>query len=140
MKINPESGIAKPAEKGFTLIEVLIGMLIMTIGLLGLAMMHGSSIQANAHADKMTQAAFLAQMKLEDLKSEELDPTGALTTDLSIDSIGDEVVGPHGTYNRTWAVAANTQFSRLITVTINWNDLGLPRTLTYTTMTRGGGN
>lgn len=47
-------------SRGFTLIEVLIALLVLSIGLLGLASMQLSSIQYSNNAKQRTQATFLA--------------------------------------------------------------------------------
>ncbi len=46
---------------GFTLIESLVALLIMSIGLLGVAALQLASLQANHGAFQRTQATFLAQ-------------------------------------------------------------------------------
>jgi len=46
---------------GFTLIEALIALLVLSIGLLGVAAMQLASLQANNGAFQRTQATFLAQ-------------------------------------------------------------------------------
>jgi type IV pilus assembly protein PilV len=47
-------------QKGFTLLEVLVTMVIMAIGLLGLAALMASSLRNNHSSYQRTQAAFLA--------------------------------------------------------------------------------
>jgi len=54
-------------EKGFTLVEVLIAMVVLSIGFFGAASMHISAIDANTSANRMTEAAHLAQSRLEAL-------------------------------------------------------------------------
>ncbi len=46
---------------GFTLIEALVALLVLSIGLLGVAAMQLASLQANNGAFQRTQATFLAQ-------------------------------------------------------------------------------
>ena len=46
--------------RGFSLMEVLVTVLILAIGLLGLAGLQGASIQANHSANLRTQATYLA--------------------------------------------------------------------------------
>ena len=60
------SGICT-AEKGFTLVEVLIAMVVLSIGFLGAASMHIAAVNANASSNSMTEAAHLAQSRLESL-------------------------------------------------------------------------
>ncbi len=48
------------SEQGFSLLEVLISVLILSIGLLGLAALHATSLKANHGAYHKSQATFLA--------------------------------------------------------------------------------
>lgn len=56
-------------ENGFTLIEVMVSIVILAIGLLGLAPMMAISITGNAFANEATEATVLAQDKIEELKN-----------------------------------------------------------------------
>ncbi len=52
-------------EEGFSLIEVLISLVILAVGLLGLALFQTTAIKGNAIASKWTVATELAQDRLE---------------------------------------------------------------------------
>jgi type IV pilus assembly protein PilV len=54
-------GLPRRRHDGFTLIESLVALLVLSIGLLGVAAMQLSSLQANNGAFQRTQATFLAQ-------------------------------------------------------------------------------
>lgn len=54
-------------ERGFTLIETMVAILILTIGLVGTAALMSSSVNMGAHARYMSTAALLASEKMEDL-------------------------------------------------------------------------
>ena len=54
-------------EKGFTLVEVLIAMVVLSLGLLGAVALHISAVGANTAANAMTNAVHLAQSRLEAL-------------------------------------------------------------------------
>jgi len=56
-------------QKGFTLIEVLFSLIIFAVGLLAIAGMQITSIKGNHFSSNVTQAAVLAQNKLEYLKN-----------------------------------------------------------------------
>ncbi len=143
---------AKP--DGFTLLEVLIAIVIASIGLFGLSMMQGTAIQGNSFARKMTHATILAQQKLEELQSAELDPDGIETTPLSVTENPDWKVesnldengnaSNHGIFTRSYKIEANdndASFSRLVTVTVSWDDKNggedNQRSVKLTTATRG---
>jgi type IV pilus assembly protein PilV len=52
-------------EKGFTLSEALVAIVVLSLGLLGLERMHIAAIQVNTIASRLTQATTLAQDKAE---------------------------------------------------------------------------
>ena len=47
-------------SKGFSLLEVMIAVLVMSVGLLGLGILVGNSVKVNSSAYTRTQASFLA--------------------------------------------------------------------------------
>jgi prepilin-type N-terminal cleavage/methylation domain-containing protein len=94
-------------EYGFTLIEVMAGMLITSLGLLLLLPMMVTSIHANDYARGSTEASMLIKDKMEDLKNMDIPTSGADTV---------------GAVNRTWTVATVSTNLRQIVVTINWTD------------------
>ena len=57
-KMTTSSIMSRPA--GFTLIEVMISVLVMSIGLLGLASLQVTSLRFNNDSSAQTQAAYLA--------------------------------------------------------------------------------
>ena len=57
------------SEKGFTLVEILISMVILGIAFMGLANMQLSSINSNSNSSQLTRAIILAQDKMEEIKS-----------------------------------------------------------------------
>ncbi|MEA3359635.1 MAG: prepilin-type N-terminal cleavage/methylation domain-containing protein [Thermodesulfobacteriota bacterium] len=61
MKIN--------SDNGFTLIEILIAISILSIGIFSVASMQISAIKGNSSADRLTRATTIAQDKIEQLIS-----------------------------------------------------------------------
>lgn len=80
--------IKKTKNEGFSLIEVLIGIAIVAIALLGLAQLFTYSVMSNSRAERMSNATFLAQQQIDyhrNLTSDELNTLTAGTNDEQID-------------------------------------------------------
>ncbi len=59
----------KSFSKGFSLVEVLIALLVLTIGLLGLANLQGQSISSSYNAHLRTQATSLARNVIDRMRA-----------------------------------------------------------------------
>jgi prepilin-type N-terminal cleavage/methylation domain-containing protein len=82
-------------REGFSLIEVLVGLAIVAIGLLGLAQLFTYSVMTNSRAERMSNATFLAQQQIDyhrNLTKEELETLAAETADEQIDINGDGAI------------------------------------------------
>jgi prepilin-type N-terminal cleavage/methylation domain-containing protein len=103
--------------KGFTLIELLIGLLIFAIGILGVASMHIASVKGNIFTNNLTQAAILAQDKLEHLKYLSYDDSKLRSGEYNEGAIPDTI------FLRQYHVAEDKGNSiKTITVTVQWID------------------
>ena len=94
-------------NKGFTLVEVLAGMLILSVGLLLLLPMMVVSMQGNDFARGFTEASMLIKEKMEELKNMDLPVSGADT----VDSVC-----------RSWTVTDATANLKRMVVQVNWTD------------------
>lgn len=104
--------------KGFTLIEVLVGLIILSIGLLGIAGMQITSVKGNSFSNNLTQASFVAQDRLEHLKN--LPITNPIFA--STQTYNESAVNISGqTFNRSYRVTVNGTL-RTITYTVTWFD------------------
>lgn len=108
-------------ENGFTLIEVLIALFVLTIGILGMMVMQTTAIQGNARASSLTIASTLAGDQVEILRNTPFDDlVNGTRTDI-----------PTG-YDITWTVAAAADpNARLLTVTVVRNNDMPDVTFTY---------
>jgi type IV pilus assembly protein PilV len=67
MNLRPNSSSLDPSRsrrsrlRGFTLVEALVALVVLSVGLLGVAGMQLSSLQTNSTAFQRTQATFLAE-------------------------------------------------------------------------------
>jgi len=134
-------------ETGFTLIEILVAIVILTVGLLAVAKMQVSAIQGNYFSNSATTALNLAQAKMEDLLSRSFTDTDLVDTQpgnngnltsitvfdheetdsgnpTNIDDGGNH--NPQGIFRRVWNVADYTPpteikpITKTITIIVTW--------------------
>ncbi len=137
------------ATEGFTLVELMVAVGIMTIAFVGLATMQVTTINGNAIANHVTTGITLAQDKMEELNSLDFnDPelndnntanngnlrdarddftvvgTIASADDGHRETGIDESGNPGGMYNRLWNVADNTPIAgqKTIVVIVTWKN------------------
>lgn len=78
----------KIKNEGFSLVEVVIGIAIVAIALLGLAQLFTYSVMTNSRAERMSNATFLAQQQIDyhrNLTADELNTLTSGTIDEQID-------------------------------------------------------
>lgn len=118
-------------DKGFTLVESLIALFILTIGILTLITLQTSSIKGNAKARNLTTAATWGQDRIETL----------FGMDFGDVADGTET-SPDGHYTISWTVDDSILDTipededgdrplKKITITIGRNDFGEQRTVTF---------
>ena len=137
---------------GFTLIEILFAMAVASIGLISLAFMQSTAVKANTAGDRFSQATFLAQTMLERVKDGHMvgenafgysrgsdDRSGTFKDAGELKSL-DQSGEMGGPFNVRWQVAAHTDWSRQVTVTVSWpSGPGRTRHLSLVSASRGGG-
>ena len=134
--MNPR--ISQPrGERGITLVEVMIAILVMTTGVLALGRMIPAATHGQVSDKLLTQANAYAQQQVETLQvAYWSDP--ALTDGRHPAGAANEVLGATGTWQRHYDVAtmaAPLDNLRKITVTVEWNYPDL-RSVTATTYVR----
>ena len=124
-------------QHGYSLIEVVIAMAILSVGILAIAKMQIWATKNNATGNMTTQAIMLAEAHLENLKNIS---DISLLTDSSESGI-DQNGNPGGIFSRKTRVTNpwGGNFSRQIVVTVNWNKNGLKRKVILHSLTQGGG-
>jgi len=92
----PETRIS--GERGFTLIEVMVAIVILTVGLLSLAQMMVLATNSNSLSGRMTSASALAKEQLERLKAAPfyIDPLTKTRNPVLADGGDIEVAGGDG--------------------------------------------
>lgn len=151
MSVTRNSARAAGRQSGFTLVEVLVALIVLAIGLLGLAQLQARGLKFNQDAYVRSQATTLAYEIIDRMRSNRAsvdlytagDPggtctpsTSSVTMDLNCwyDHIRSTL--PAG----TGAIAAQAALpsgapSPYYDITITWNDreTGLPKTQRWTT-------
>ena len=111
-------------NKGFTLIELFVGLVILAAGLFALTQMGVTTISANQSSSAESIATRLAQNKVDELKKE-------MYASLALQNFQDPQnpmnsegkTGSGGIYNRTWTVAAGpTAGTKKVTVQVAWEN------------------
>ncbi|MFO7785872.1 MAG: prepilin-type N-terminal cleavage/methylation domain-containing protein [Desulfatiglandales bacterium] len=107
-----------PDENGFTLIEVILAISILSFGLLAVASMQVSAIRGNAFASDVTEGTTVASDKLEKLIQAGL----ADYSDLADPEDPEE----QGRYLISWNVAEDhiLERTKTVNVIVTWTDHG----------------
>jgi type IV pilus assembly protein PilV len=94
-------------EEGFTLVEIMIALIVLSVGLVALAGLQVSAIRGNAFSKRMTTAVSIANARIEQIKNT---PYANIQSESS-----------------TKVIQSNMNFARQVTVI---NDSPLPNTKT----------
>lgn len=102
-------------NKGFSLIEVLVGLVILAIGLLAIAGMQITSIRGNYFSSSLTQATILAQDRMEKLKNL---PYPSLSSGSDTETVSGTI------FTMQWTVVPDSPADtwKTVTVTVKWTD------------------
>ena len=124
------------SERGITLVEVMIAILVMTTGILALGRLIPSAMRGQQSDRMLTQANAYAQEKVEDLQT--LVWSDPLIQDGRHPAASNEPLGSNGQWQRHYDVvtlASPLDNLKRITVTVEWNWMG-SRNVTATTYMR----
>ena len=121
----------KRTERGFTLIEVLVAIAIISIGVLALGANTTSIMRSNRFSANTTIAVNLAQEKLEEAKAQVTITNGNFT---------DTPPGPSGSiFTRTLAISDSPEVDlKQVDVTVTWMEYGVERSVALSTYVYSG--
>jgi type IV pilus modification protein PilV len=120
------SSLRLQSKEGFTLIEVMIALVILSVGLLALATMQIVSIRANAFSTEMTYASMLAQSEFEEFRNmayDDITPTGG-TPDSKVIPASETSKGIP--YTVQWTVKDDNPTTDMKTIELNVLWTGAP--------------
>jgi type IV pilus assembly protein PilV len=104
-------------QTGFSLIEVLIGLIFLAVGLLAMAGLQGTSVRRNTFSNNLMQATYVAQDRLESLKNLPLD-----SPQLQAGNHPDGFIPISGvSFNKSYTIVVNGNL-KTINYTVTWND------------------
>jgi type IV pilus assembly protein PilV len=111
-------GNLRKYQKGFTLLEFLIAVMVLSVGLLGMASLTGAMINFNRTAYNSTKAVTLAEEKMEELRNLNYQ---SLSAGYDTESI----------FTRTWTLSADVPDTDMttITVTVTWTWKGTSKSI-----------
>ncbi len=104
-------------ERGFSLIEIVVALVLLSIGILAIAGMQMASVRGNFFSSNISQAALLALDQLETLKNQDI-----TSADLRRGTHTPQAI-PGTIFSRGWNVSdvpGTTSIS--ITMTVTWSD------------------
>ena len=127
-------------EGGFTLLEVLIAVAILTFGILAVASMQASAIRGNSHAWDVTEAANSAMDRIEKLMlaDYDTDPDLADTDADGIAGLNDDTAATadlsdtsHPVYDLFWNIAVNQPRinTKTVRIVVKWSVRGVAKNL-----------
>jgi Tfp pilus assembly protein PilV len=82
----------KTKKAGFTLIEAVVGIVLIAIAVLGLAEMFMLGVKNNMRSDRMTNASFLAQQQVDVIRNLTADELSLFESATGIDLNGDGIM------------------------------------------------
>ena len=107
-------------NRGFTLLEILVAMVVLSIGLLGMAGLTAGIMRGNSLSNRMTTAVTLAQEKMEEIRR--LGYSGTPATDTTTTEDYDSI--PHYPWYKRVAfidVANPAAGMKMVSVTVYWD-------------------
>jgi type IV pilus assembly protein PilV len=115
-------------DDGFTLIEVMIALVVMSIGLTALAAVQISAIQGNVFSKRMTTAVSIADEKMEQIKSN-------LYTEIVSES-SSQITQSNLNFTRQVTVTNNSPLTntKTINVTVSWSEGSKSHSVPITTI------
>lgn len=107
-------------NKGFTLLEILVAIIVLSIGLLGMAALTGGIISGNKFSKELSTATTLAQDEMEEIRRLGYSGTPSTDTDATEDY---NSITNYPSYKRVTSTRVNNPAAGMkkATVTVFWD-------------------
>lgn len=110
-------------QRGFSLIELMVGLTVLLIGITGILAMQMTALHASGYSRRATEASVLAGDRMEALRTI---PAANIVSRLApgerVNALG--VLDAQGLYERTWVVTNNPDGTIGVVVTVSWMERG----------------
>lgn len=103
--------------RGFVLIEAMVALVVMALGILGVAKLNALFIEVGGQAKARTQAVQLAESRLEQLRNMVVEGQFIAIADGS-----DSITGQTAVFSRSWEVVSNGTDGVAVSVLVSWTD------------------
>ena len=114
------------SQAGFTMIEVMIAVLLSAIAVIGIVGLYTVESRASTMSRRKTEAAELAQDKVEELRTMVAPTAAGSGSETNLDEHGETTgSGPSHIFTRSWTITPQGNPAGewyLITVTVSWEN------------------
>jgi len=111
---------AAASQDGFTMVEVMVALLLTAVAVMGILGVYLAEVRASSYTRHATEAAILAQDKLEQLRTQV-----AATSSGRDAGINEQGASP-GLYTRNWSVTLASGYADIV-VTMTWSEDGVAK-------------
>ncbi len=123
-------------ERGFTLVETLVAIAIITVALVGIFQLLGVTVLSNVDSRNRSIATHFAEQQLESVRNT---PFSSLTSVSATSDSALDLLGNGATWERTVTAVGSAGVMKGITVTVRWKQQKSGQTLSLSTLVHRDG-
>src|SRR5215467_8744598 len=111
---------AARSERGFTMIEIMVALLLTAVAVMGILAVYLAETRASSYTRHSSEAAILAQDKLEQLRTQVAATTSGVETNINERGVAT------GIYTRRWTVTLSSGYADIV-ITMSWSEDGVAK-------------